>query len=230
MDDDDQIIETDQLFTRPFRTIFGRKRHSWLFHRPRLTYTVVVGRNVGSDTQTLDSIINAAGRVRVDGDLGDGTAVRTLASFVDLAIGETAYIDSGDVAGNATAVIPAVTSAFGEARFEVQQILQTLLADASIATRIMLVNVLTGMPAATGAGGNDAGFAGPTGITASQSGRLFIPRAPGLAQLNDNGTITTADVSPLPLLGGDGLTLTSVITAGVVGDVHRLSCIARRVA
>ena len=227
MDDDDQIIETDALFSRPFRTIFGKRRHSWLSHKPKVTYAVLVGRNVTTDAQTLDSIINPSNRLRTTGGVLGSVAVVDDGTSWTMGLGEWGwFLASG--AGNATVALPSVAPAFGESLYEVHQILQTLTA-VGIATRTMTVNVLTGMTDGTGAAAH-MGLAGPTAITDTQFGTFFVPRAPGLAQLNDNGTFTTSDISPLPVGLGDAGTISSVIGAGVAADTHTIGALVRRVA
>jgi hypothetical protein len=236
--DDDQIIETDALFSRPFRTLFGRKRHSWLTHRPKLTYTVLVGRNVTTDTQTLDSIIflNASSVpvLRVaGGGVGTVAAADQLSGWATLAVGEYGHYVTGNVAGNASATLPSVAPTGNESVFELLQLLITLENDATVASRIINCDITTGLLVETGSPFSQTiqiRTVGPT-VTASQEGSLLLTRAgQGATGINTNGAPTQGTTSPLPILLGDSGTVTSLITAGVAGDFHRLSAFVRRVA
>jgi len=226
---DDDVIETEALFTRPVRTLFGKAfRHAWFRHVPRITYAVLVGRNVTTNTQTLDSIIDRNIRLRSSAGLGSIAAIDDATVWSGIEVGEWGWLFQTG-AGNAPVVLPSLAGALVEGVFEVHQILQTLRA-VGVATRTMTINVLTGMTDGSGATAQDT-YAGPTGITDTQFGTFFIPRAPGLAKLNDNGTITTSDVSSLPLmLKEDQGSITSVIGAGLAADTHELGCLIRRVA
>jgi len=227
------VVNFARIFTDPLRKIFSAGRGPSpenIDTDPVLHFVTLVGRNVTSDTQAADSIVNSNNRLRTTGGyLGSETVLDAPTSFT-MEIGEWAYVASGNIAGNASAFIPLLATAIGQPLFEVHQILQTLSA-VGVATRTMTLQVLAGMPAipARGAADDDFAVTGPT-ITDAEEGSVFIPRAPGLVQLNDNGTITTSDISPLPIMGGDSLTITSVITAGLAADTHRIAAVMRRVA
>jgi len=232
-EDEDGIEDSRLLFTRAARDLLGGARkglRSFFRYQRRVQPVVLVGRNVTTDAQTFDSIINSNNRLRTTGGyLGSETVLDAPTSFT-MEIGEWAYVASGNIAGNASAFIPLLATAIGQPLFEVHQILQTLSA-VGVATRTMTLQVVAGMPAIPlrGAADDDFAVTGPT-ITDAEEGSVFIPRAPGLVQLNDNGTITTSDISPLPIMGGDSLTITSVITAGLAADTHRIAAVMRRVA
>jgi len=230
----DDEIETELLFTRPARTIFGRKRFRWFQHEPKIVYAALIGRNVTSDMQTLDTIIDSLSRVRTiespgntsglgsgsGSAIGDGTAV-----------GDVIELDSGNIAGNAAISIPTATPT----SFQLWELLQLLWSgtmDGTVATRTPAPLITTGLNSTVQATATrDFSFGVLPSLTASQEGRIFVPRASALLQVNDNGTITTGAASPLPMLfSAQGLVIADVLAAGVAGDTHRISAWCRRVA
>jgi len=231
---DEESIETDALFTRPVRTLFGKAfRHAWFRHIPKITYAVLVGRNVTTNAQTLDQLVALRGvtgppALRVMD--GTGAAAINDATAWTMEVGDWGLFSSGSIAGNGSAVLPSLASAFGEAVFEIHQLAHNLDCDATVATRTIVTSFVTGMDNPQALPLNDFARTMGSTQTANENGTMFIPRAPGLVQENDNGTIATADISPLPVLLGDSGSITGDITNGVAGDVHNLACIARRVA
>jgi len=226
---DDQIIETDALFTRPFRTLFGKKRHSWLTHKPKVQYVALVGRNVTTDTQTLDTTIDADGRLRVDaGLLGAGATVpNTGSSWTGMEVGETRWFTTTAINGNVDATLPTLASGTEEHIYEVLQLLHSLDCDATAASRIPTLKIVAGMPEQVTL--NDWSQVGATSTTTENS-KLFVPRGPATAKINDNGTITDGATSPLPMFIGEAGTITVTVASGVAGDLHLLSALVRKVA
>ena len=234
-DDENGIEDSSRLFTTAARDLLGgaaKGLRSFFRYRRRIHFFALVGRNITTDAQTLDSIIGAHGLWKTTGGYLQpepliGTTFPT--GFTGIAVGDWDFVASDIIAGNATATIPAASTSDGRL-FEIVQILQTMDAT-GIATRTMTLAVQTAMPsiAAMGTADDDLAVTGPT-ITDTQEGRVFVPRAPGLVQLNDNGVITTTDISPLPILIGDGGAILSVITAGLAADNHRIAVLVRRIA
>ena len=232
-DDETFLVRLSRLFTDGARgflqqTFAQRELDISSLHRS-VQPVVLVGRNVTTDTQTFDAIMNTSGRLRVDSGLGPGTAVSNSAgSWVSLAIGDYLYATSGSIAGNATATLPTVASANGDSVFEVEEVLHTLTTDATVVTRTPTLNVLAGLPSIVTTL-NDWSQVGPA-VPASQKGKLFIPKGPAVAKINTNGVFTDGATSPLPLLIGDAGTLSVTVASGVAGDSHSLSCLVRRIA
>jgi len=230
LSEDELEVESDLLFTRPARTVLGKRRFRWLQFKQRIRPVVLVGRNVTSDTQTLDPLVSVSGRFRTDGGvLGSGAAVTSPANFASLAVGESAWTTTGSVAGNAVATLPSIASAFGEAIFEVHQILHVLIADGNAASRIPTLSVQTGMPTSVATTLTDWTQVGAT-ATLSQEIHMLVPRGPAVVKLNDNGTITDGATSPLPMSLTDAGTLSVTVAAGLAGDSHALTALVRRVA
>ena len=194
-------------------------------------FSDVLSPTVGVDSAGGIHFPFVAGDDRLRVYPGPVDAVVELTTWATLDVGEWGIIASGSTAGNADAPLPSATSSTQKV-YEIHEILQTLIADANAASRVMTILGVAGMPIATGAWTvlDDFAYTGPT-LTLSQQGRHYIPRAPGLRQLNDNGTITTADDSMLPALLSDSTgTITSRITAGLAGDQHRIAAVVKRVA
>jgi len=233
-EDENGIEDSSRLFTTAARDLLGGARkglRSFFRYKRRIQPVMVVGRNVATNTQTIDPLFDVNGLIPTTGGyLSDSPISSTVPTdFTALEVGEWDFIASIIRAGNATATIPSAATTDGRL-FEIHQILTTLIA-VGVATRTMTLLAQTGMPAA-GVMTTDDDFAvtaGPS-ITDAQQGRIFVPRAPGLVQLNDNGTITTSDISPLPIQCGDAGVFESVITAGLAADSHRIALVVRRVA
>jgi hypothetical protein len=234
-EEDENGIENSSLFfTTPVRVLFGgakRGLRSFFRYARRAKPVFILTRNVTADTQTLDPLMGTHGLIRTTGgylnpDPLIGTTFPT--DFTDLDVGEWGFVASATAAGNANADIPSAATSDGRL-FEIHQILTTIIA-VGVASRTMTLLARTAMPSVAGmAQEDDFLHSGPT-ITDAQQGRIFVPRAPGLIQNNDNGTITTTDASPLPILCGDALLFRSAITAGLAADSHRVGVLARRVA
>jgi len=225
-----RLDSPDGLFTKAVRRIFNRLGSASQKEFPILQSVqpvMIVGRDVTSDTQTFDEIVDAQERLRVNVFAHSGT-ILTGATWAALEIGDWAWANSGEGAGNAVVLLP-TSSPTDEMVFEVHQILQQLDNDGTAASRVMTLTVVTDMNSVSPWALNDFAHTGPT-ATANENASVFIPRAPGLIQNNDNGTITTTDSRPLPVMLGNGGTITSTITAGVAGDVHGIACLVRRVA
>jgi hypothetical protein len=230
-DDEQGIEDSSRIFTTPARTLLGGARAgrpSFLRYFRRLRPFVLIGRDITTDTQTLDNIINAAGRLRVDAGLGSGAVVTSPASFLSLAIGESAWAMTGSVAGNVAATLPTLASNFGESIFEILQILHVLDDDATVASRIPTLTIVTGMPSIVTTL-DDWSQVGAT-ATQNENAKLFIPRGPATAKINDNGTITDGATSPLPMFIGDAGVISVAVASGVAGDAHSLACLVRRIA
>jgi hypothetical protein len=226
---DDEGVDSDRLFVTPIRQLLrsGLGLLRWR-HTPRINYTVLLGRAVTSDTQTLDTIVDARGAQATDAKfLGDGTAVSNTGLSWPSAMGVWAWVTSTIINGNAIAALPAVASVFGDAIYEVQQILHTITCDATVATRVPTLAIGSGMPRQVG--DTDFPQTGPS-LTASQTGAIFVPRGPAVVKLNDNGTFSDGATSPLPVYLSEGGSVSVTVAAGVVGDLHLLSALARRIA
>jgi len=227
---DEQEIETDALFSRPVRTLFGKAfRHSWFKHVPKLTYAVLVGRNVTTDTQLLDAIIDTNGRLLVSPPQTSGIASSALAY--------SGLLDS-IIPGNVASAVSLISDV-GQV-FELGLIGIAYECDATVATRT--VGFSTQLVAAAGAGSvtPSATFAGaltfyssPTiSLTASEDGYvLLVPE--NIEITNDNGTIARATngfpIGEGRVLPPGGINVTPVATNGVAGDNYRIFAWGRRV-
>jgi len=220
-------IDIETVFTRPLPSkVVSPPVSKGFFRRwlSRVQPVYVVGRPV-VEGQALDNIIDALSRLKIVPFIGE---VDIGASWDQLALGEYAIATTGEVAGNAVSSLPTV-SATEVQLYEVEAILHTLDCDATAASRVPTVNVNLGVGRVSPWLLNDFAISGATS-TANEDSSLLIPRAPGLVQINDNGTFTTADSSPLPLpLTTSGL-ISATVAAGVAGDVHQLTALVRRVA
>jgi len=228
----DDEIETELLFTRPARTMFGRKRFRWFQHEPKIVYAALIGRNVTSDTQTLDTIIDSLGRLRTDSGLGTVTGGTGQSAIGDgTNVGDVIELDSGLVAGNVAIGLPTATPTSFQL-WELYQLLWSGTMDGTVATRTPAPLITTGLDSTVQTTATrDFSFGVLPSLTASQEGRIFAPRAPALLQVNDNGVITTGAASPLPLLfSATGFAIVDTLAAGVAGDTHRISAWCRRVA
>lgn len=167
------------------------------------------------------------------GILGSGVALTPSQTiWSDMLIGEYRLVGTGSVAGNAIASLPSVASAFGTSAslFEVLEMLHTVDCDATAASRVPTLTVITGLPVGFVTALTDWSQVGPT-LTTTENGKMFIPRGPAVVKLNDNGVFSDGATSPLPLLcDGDALTLSVTVAAGVAGDVHALSALIHRIA
>ena len=229
LDDDGMEVETDLLFTRPARTVLGKRRFRWFHWSQRVQPVVLIGRNVTSDTQTLDPLFTAAGKLPSDGGfLGSGTAVGNTASAWNQDIGVAAWFTTGSIAGNANATLPTLAPSFGDSIFSIEQILHVLDCDATAASRVPTLTIVAGMPSIVTTL-NDWSQVGATSTTTENS-KLFVPRGPAVVKINDNGTITDGATSPLPMSIADGGVISVAVAAGVVGDAHSLSALVRRIA
>jgi len=233
-DDENGIEDSSRLFTTPARDLLGgaaKGLRSFFRYKRRIKPVIIVGRNVTTNAQTIDPLFDVNGLVPTTGGyLSDSPITASPPTdFTALEVGEWDFLASAIVAGNVTASFPSASTTDGRL-FEIHQILTTLIA-VGVATRTMTLFAQTGMPDAGVMTTDDdfAVLAGPS-ITDAQQGRIFVPRAPGLVQLNDNGTITTSDISPLPIQCGDAGLFESVITAGLAADSHRIALVVRRVA
>jgi hypothetical protein len=111
--------------------------------------------------------------------------------------------------------------------FEVYAVLATMLCDATVATRTLTLDMISGLTSAVTL--NQWQSTAVT-LTASQSGSIFTASNRGTL-LNDNGTITLDTVpGPCPFLMTDAGTLVANATTGQATDAVRVSFWARRVA
>lgn len=195
---------------------------------------VLVQRPITSDTQSFDTIVDSSSRLRtvVAQAAWSGTGAGTMPG-TEPAVGDYITLDSGPIAGNAVLAIPTTAPSYIHI-YALEQLLYTVLCDATVATRTPIVSITAGMATQVLAAATLDFIAAASlpSLTASQEGRVFVPRAPALVQLNDNGTITTGAASPLPMLVDTTLPfqIAATLTAGVVGDTHRATAWLRRVA
>ena len=222
-------IAFDRLFSDAAKKVLASRRGPGAEHadvESTIQPVMIVGRNILTDGQPLDEIIDANERVRVSmdpalPDSGD--------NWAQLEVGDSSIATTGEIAGNAVSSLPG-SSATEAQLYEIEAVLITLDCDATVAARDIVLAVNLGLPRVSPWALNDWQRTMTATQSANENGSLLVPRAPGLVQENDNGTIATADVSPLPLPLTTSGAITSTITAGVAGDVHQLTALVRRVA
>lgn len=190
---------------------------------------LLMGRNITSETQAADDIVDTDGRLKVAmGALGGATATTAWVpgNFI---VGQYALVSTGEIAGNVVANLVASLSPTTPQLWELLSVLISANVDATVASRIINLQINTGLPAVTTPTPLDFALVGPT-LTASQKGKLYVPYSPGQIQLNDNGTVTQSNTNPLPMLVADTVSIADSLTAGVAGDVHLVAAVLRRVA
>jgi hypothetical protein len=144
-------------------------------------------------------------------------------------IGDVKVLNAQSMAG-ADVGIPSTAASGVDRLYAIEEILSQVKNDANVATRVHQIYIRTGFASpAVMTVLNDFLSTGIT-LTASEQGRIFIPRAPGLVQLNDNATITTADISPLPVYVTEGGSVSTTTTNKQATDALGIAVVVRRVA
>jgi len=222
-------IAFDRIFSDSAKKVLASRRGPGAEHvdiEPTIQPVVIVGRNILTDAQALDEIIDANERLRVSMDPASPDSGD---NWAQLEVGDSAIATTGEIAGNAVSSLPG-SSATDVELYEVEAVIITLDCDATVAARDIVLAVNLGLPRVSPWALNDWQRTMTATQSANENGSLLVPRAPGLVQENDNGTFATADVSPLPLPMTTSGSLTSTITNGVAGDAHVLTALVRRVA
>jgi len=148
-------------------------------------------------------------------------------------IGDYVWLMSGEIPGNVIGGLDVAGA--GPAVDQIWELLQFHAAYDRNATAVAhncYVTLLAGMialPAAC-AGMFDWQSAN-VALTANENGKIYVPMGPGNVQYNDNGTITAAATTPLPMYFSlADFFFYSNITGGEATDTHAVAALVRRVA
>jgi hypothetical protein len=236
-----------RLFTDPARRVLASEQGPAPIEKLQMDVlesvqpVILVGRDVTTDGQTLDAII--AGRRVIVGGVATGAmmdprllvqhlsvegVVATGSALPDIAVGR--YFEGNTTTADGTDATWPLTIASGLAGlWEILMAVGSVGADATVATRTFVVNLVTGLGIVAGLTGGVHTTTAIT-LTASEEGSAFLTNN-GLALLNDNGTITEDAIpSPFPTLIDAGGSLTCNVTTGQATDAVQISLFGRRVA
>lgn len=233
---DEHEIDPANFFTQLgwSSRIFGKRRHV----KRGIQGVYLVGGELASDTTAIRNVTSSRG-VLVDLSVAGSGIVPSQVAFSS-SIGDTTYgigdwgtIGQASIAGNVAIAFPTATPT-SQQIFELRQLLYIASCDGTVATRTPTPRIQNTLipsgPIMTQITDFNFSTALPS-LTASEQGRVFVPLAPGLVQLNDNGTITTGATSPLPIYFNPQTTVFQcTLTAGVAGDSHGMLAVVRRVA
>jgi len=238
-DDENGIEDSSRLFTTPARDLLGgaaKGLRSFFRYKRRIQFFALVGRNVTTDAQTIDPLFNANRQVPVSefnptaSFVGTGALVGGTGTWPGT-VGDVKWVVVVNAADGSEAAIPSTAISGVDRLYEVLQIVSGYIA-IGVATRVHQIAVSGMLTFGQATVDSLREYLVPTGVTLTdtEEGKIVVPRAPGLVQLNDNGTITTSDSSPLPIYVEEAGTIATTTTNRVATDRAMIAALVRRVA
>ncbi len=233
MAEDEREVDGSTLFSVSVRNylfggVRGLKDVFRVKTRPRPVY--LIGRDVTTDTQTLDSIIDTSGRLRV------GLLAGAVPSASEFQPNQSNWPSPPEatieVAGNVGIAI-ITPGALGSSRpvWVIEGIRYSYLCSATAGARTTAPPLVdSAMTRVTGGGQPDVSLVDTLSLTAGQEGSVAAA-SNGVRVKNQNGTFTfTAGGSPCPWTVEAFTASVAAATGGLATDLHRLTLLVRQVA